>query len=364
MDGNSKEPTAAARHRTQKVRHPWRVVVIVVVAVLVLLVAVPGLMAMLYARSLDSKMAMPEDEKAQIEEALTPTEKTSAPFYALIIGSDNRGGETYGRSDSMMLARVDPENKRVDLISIPRDMQVSINGSTQKINAAYAFGGAPLMISTVSEFAGVPISHYMEVGFSGLETLVDRLGGITVNVPESFSGGNGGVSLQAGEQTLNGEQALGFARERYQVQGGDFSRAQAQRIVLTAILKKILQQPVTQIPGLVEDLASSITTDMSVSDMLSLGMQFYGNEVTIDTAGCPSYAFSQDGVSYVGVEYTEWQDMMRRVDAGMGPDGEGEIPAEQMNNAELGAALNSLSPRDYAGLVNQSLNSDDIIGEQ
>lgn len=89
-----------------------------------------------------------------------------------------------------MLARIDTENKQVDLVSIPRDMQVSINGGStpQKINAAYAMGGSSLMISTVSDFAGVPISHYIKVGFDGLEQLVDRLGGITVNVPESFSG--------------------------------------------------------------------------------------------------------------------------------------------------------------------------------
>lgn len=362
---NPQTPSHSARHVASK-KHPWRTVVIVLAVLLLLLVVLPGTVIMLFMRSLDSEISMPEEEREQVAEVLTPVEGSDKPFYALIIGSDNRGNEVYGRSDSMMLARIDTENKQVDLVSIPRDMQVSINGGStpQKINAAYAMGGSSLMISTVSDFAGVPISHYIKVGFDGLEQLVDRLGGITVNVPESFSGGNGGVSLQAGEQTLNGEQALGFARERYQVQGGDFSRAQAQRIVLTAILKKMLEQPATEIPGLVQEFAAMISTDMSTMDLVDLGMQFYGHGVTINTAGCPSYAFSQDGVSYVGVEYAEWQDMMRRVDAGMGPKGEGEIPAEQMENAQLGAASNALSPRDYAGLINQSLNSDDVIGNE
>ena len=360
---NPQTPSHSARHVASK-KHPWRTVVIVLAVLLLLLVVLPGTAIMLFMRSLDSEISMPEEEREQVAEVLTPVEGSDKPFYALIIGSDNRGNEAYGRSDSMMLARIDTENKQVDLVSIPRDMQVSINGGStpQKINAAYAMGGSSLMISTVSDFAGVPISHYIKVGFDGLEQLVDRLGGITVNVPESFSGGNGGVSLQAGEQTLNGEQALGFARERYQVQGGDFSRAQAQRIVLTAILKKMLEQPATEIPGLVQEFAAMISTDMSTMDLVDLGMQFYG--VTINTAGCPSYAFSQDGVSYVGVEYAEWQDMMRRIDAGMGPKGEGEIPAEQMENARLGAASNALSPKDYAGLIDQSLNSDDIIGNE
>ena len=104
-------------------------------------------------------------------------------------------------------------------------MMVNISGGVSKINAAYSHDGAAGAIRAVSKFAGVPITHYMEVDFSQMVALVDELGGITVNVPESFSGGNGGGSLKAGTQTLNGEQTLVFTRERYKVQGGDFSRA-------------------------------------------------------------------------------------------------------------------------------------------
>ena len=187
---NPQTPSHSARHVASK-KHPWRTVVIVLAVLLLLLVVLPGTAIMLFMRSLDSEISMPEEEREQVAEVLTPVEGSDKPFYALIIGSDNRGNEVYGRSDSMMLARIDTENKQVDLVSIPRDMQVSINGGStpQKINAAYAMGGSSLMISTVSDFAGVPISHYIKVGFDGLEQLVDRLGGITVNVPESFSGG-------------------------------------------------------------------------------------------------------------------------------------------------------------------------------
>lgn len=348
----------SSRHR----RQTRRLAIACVVSLLCLLVIVPTVAAMWFVRSLDTSMQVGGDVTAE----LTPVASSDDAFYALVLGSDNRGNEQYGRADSIMLVRVAPRAHQVDIISIPRDLQVRIGSSEQpqKINAAYAQGGTALMVTAVAQFAGVPIAHVAEIGFDGLTGLVDRLGGITVDVPQSFSGGNGGVSLQAGRQTLNGKQALGFVRERYQVQGGDFSRAQAQRIVLTALVSKLMEQPTGELPGLIRELAASLNTDLSVQELVKLGMHFRGSAPRLNTAGCPSYSFSQDGVSYVGVEYAEWQDMMRRVDAGMGPGGTGEIPAEQRDNTRLGSAENAMSPRDYAGLVDQSLNSDDVIGAQ
>lgn len=358
MDAAPRPRRRSSRHRRQM----RRLAVACVVSLLCLLVIVPTLAAMWFVRSLDTSMRIDGGTTAE----LTPATSPDGTFYALVLGSDNRGNERYGRADSIMLVRVAPQDRQVDVVSIPRDMQVSIDGSDQpqKINAAYAQGGAALMVDTVSRFAGVPISHVAEVGFDGLTGLVDRLGGITVDVPQSFSGGNGGVALQAGRQTLNGKQALGFVRERYQVRGGDFSRAQAQRIVLTALVGKVFEQPVNELPGLIRDLAANLVTDMTVQDMVKLGLRFRGGAPRLTTAGCPSYSFSQDGVSYVGVEYAEWQDMMRRVDAGMGPNGQGDIPPEQQDDTLLGAASNAMSPKDYAGLVDQSLNSGDVLGAQ
>lgn len=107
-------------------------------------------------------------------------------------------------------------------------------------------------MKTLSTFAGVPITHYVEVHFEELKDVVNELGGIQVNVPESFYSDTSGISLEAGEQTLDGDQALAFARERHAVSGGDFSRAQAQRMIIEAIVKKVLAASPTEIPGTVE----------------------------------------------------------------------------------------------------------------
>ncbi|CDD78428.1 cell envelope-related function transcriptional attenuator common domain protein [Cryptobacterium sp. CAG:338] len=101
-----------------------------------------------------------------------------------------------------ILARVDPKEKEVTLISIPRDTQVDIPGhGTQKINAAYAFGGASLAVDTVSELAGVPISHYAEIDFDGFKAVVDALGGIEVDVPMEINDDMAGGHVDAGPPT-------------------------------------------------------------------------------------------------------------------------------------------------------------------
>lgn len=325
--------------------------------------AVCGIALGLWLHSLDKTIGMTDEEKQELRDALAPeaTEEDNSPFYILILGSDAREGDTTSRSDVIMLARVDPKNHVVTLVSIPRDTAVTIDGSTQKINAAYALGGASEAVTCVSEFAGVEISHVVEVHFSELEEVVDTLGGIWVNVPESFSAGNGGMDFEAGEQKLTGEQALAFARERYHVSGGDFGRAQAQRLIVEAIIKQVVGSAPAEIPGLISQLATAVTTDYSLADMGSLAMEFYGTNMTIYSAACPSYSYTSGGVSYVGTEFAEWKSMMQRVDAGLDPnDEDAEIPEEQQSNEKLGAATNSAAPEDYEDIAANAMTTDDV----
>ena len=104
-------------------------------------------------------------------------------------------GDTF-RSDSMILARIDPRQKTVALVSIERDTYVNIEGyGPNKLNASAAFGGAPLVVSTVSTFAGVPISHYASIDFDGFKDVVDALGGIEVDVPMEIDDADAGGRL-------------------------------------------------------------------------------------------------------------------------------------------------------------------------
>lgn len=311
---------------------------------------------------LGSSMSIEDDaERQELEEELTPVNSASDPFYVLILGSDARESDSGSRSDVIMLARVDPSSGSVSLVSIPRDTMVTINGSTQKINAAYAHGGSAMAVRAVSEFAGVPISHFVSVHFEELEEIVDMLGGVWVDIPENISAGNGGMSFKAGNQLLTGEQALAYARERYNVSGGDFGRAQAQRQIVEAVIRQVLASSPVDLPGLIGQLANCITTDLSVTDIVGYAQEFLGKELTVYSAICPSYTLNQDGVSYVATMFNEWKRMMQLVDAGLDPnDATAEIPSEQADNADLGAASNSPAPRDYEGLAANAMTTDDV----
>lgn len=346
-----------------------KILLTVFIVLFVLAVCAGGALA-LWVNSLNTSMGFEDEaQKQELMEALvTPAQEegtaASKAFYMLILGSDAREGDTASRSDVTMLCRVDPENGIVDLVSIPRDTLVEIDGfGRQKINAAYALGGAAGAVRTVSQFAGVDISHYAEVHFDELEEVVDALGGIWVNVPESFQAG--GMSFNAGDQKLNGEQALAFARERHNVSGGDFGRAQAQRIIVQAIVRQVLDTPPAELPGIVGKLASSVSTDYSVADLVALAQSFQGKNLAMYSAACPSYSLSIDGVSYVGTMFGEWRAMMQRIDAGLDPnDMQAVIPAAQEADTRLGAASNSPAPRDYADLAaNAGLTTGDVAPE-
>ena len=164
---------------------------------------------------------------------LVDSDVTKDPFYMLLLGTDGRPGEDTYRSDTIVLARVDPTQKQVTLVSIPRDTKVTINGSTQKINAAHALGGPEAVVKAVNKLCGVEISHYAEVSFDGMKELVDALGGVEVNVPDRIDDPKAAdFVIEPGLQTLNGDQALAFCRSRA-FPDGDYTRMRHQRCSTT-----------------------------------------------------------------------------------------------------------------------------------
>lgn len=274
--------------------------------------------ALVYFGSINSQLQDGIDEEAL--SVLEAPVNADDPFYMLVLGSDTREEGATGRSDTIILARIDPSEKDVTLVSIPRDTQVQIEGyGTQKINAAYAFGGAAGAIKAVSDFAGVPIAHVVEVDFFGFKDIVDALGGVTVNVPPNTK--YKGVEVPEGLQTLNGEQALVFARCRKTYAEGDYQRTKNQRQLIQAVAKEVLNAPATEIPSLVKSLASAVSTDMTVDELANLALSMRGMDVSsMKTAVVPSHSGMQDGVSYVFAEEPAWSEMMARVDAGEDPN--------------------------------------------
>lgn len=307
-------------------------IVIAIVAVL----AIGGGLAFAYVHAINSNLSDGLD--SDINSTLTRS-NLNKPFYMLLLGTDEsleRDGDEYYagnfRTDTIILARIDPQNQTVSLISLPRDTMTDMGEyGTQKLNAAYAIGGASAAVQEVSDLSGVGISHFALVDMDGLKEVVDALGGIEVDVPMTIDDADAGGHLDSGLQTLNGDQALILCRSREAFEeagvSGDLARAANQRLVLQAIANKILQSDATTIASTVTTLSNYVTTDLSVQKIVTLAQAFAGMDTAnnIWTATMPTESQYTDDLWYEVVKQDEWKAMMQRVDQGLPPTESTEI---------------------------------------
>ncbi|MDK0534865.1 LCP family protein [Clostridium perfringens] len=177
--------------------------------------------------------------------------------------------EKVGRSDAIMILTLDEEHKVMKLTSIMRDSYVDIPGhGDDKITHAYAFGGPELAMKTLNENFKVNVEDFMAVNFTSLPEIIDKLGGVKINIiPEEIHHIPGITS--PGQQVLNGEEALAYSRIRYAT-GGDYKRTERQRVVLEAVFEKLKSTPTKEYPSLIDDFLPYIETNMSSMDMIKL----------------------------------------------------------------------------------------------
>ena len=310
---------ASQAKQPAKKKRPVRKVVLTILLVLLVLALLAGAAFGLYVNQISNAIKVQDQEQAvAIDEMLTPV-VSDEPFYMMVIGSDSRNDEFGQRSDTNIVARIDPTTNTVTLISIPRDTAIDIDGNVEKFNAAYNYNGAQGAIKAANELLGVQMSHYVEIDFSGLVDLIDEVGGVEVDVPMKIEDADAGGKLEAGEQTLNGEQALVFARSRSYTTG-DFQRSANQRLLVEAFIEKVLSMPPADIPGLVKQAAKCITTDMSLTDIIGYIQKFQDADgLTIYSAMIPSTTADSDGVSYVVCDVEALKEMMAVVNEGGDP---------------------------------------------
>lgn len=324
----------------------------VIVAVLVVVIGA-GTAAGLYLKGINDQLNRgdkSDSEISAIDKVLTgfKNKAFNQPFYVMLIGTDETedSQEETHRSDTNIVVRVDPTKNQATMVSIPRDTKIDITGhGTNKFNAAYAFDGAAGAIREANELLGVDISHYAEVNFGKLKELVDAVGGVDVEVPEMVDDPDADgtsahpewprVIIEPGLQHLDGNQALVFARSRNYVDG-DFTRTANQRTLIKAIVDKVLALPVTELPGVIQAAAQCVTTDLTVTDIVSLAQQFKdGDDLAIFSAMVPSTTATIDGVSYVINDAASTKEMMKVVEEGGDPSGI-TVSAEAMAAATNG----------------------------
>ena len=202
--------------------------------------------------------------------------------------NDWRAGEGPPRTDTMILFTIDPVKKTAGMLSIPRDLWVSVPGyGYYKINQAYQLGeinklpggGPELSMKTVEHLLGVPIQYYAQIDFEAFVRFIDEIGGVKIDIPKKIKidlmdDAKGEFRLEAGVQTLPGEYALAYARSRH-TKGGDFDRAQRQQQVIIGIRDRILQFDllptlITKAPVIYEELSSGINSNLTFDEAFQL----------------------------------------------------------------------------------------------
>lgn len=209
----------------------------------------------------------------------------------LLVGSDSRTGLTSqqghdlgtggtnvtagtAHTDSIMLLHL-PDSGEPTLVSIPRDSYVSIPGhGRNKINASFAFGGAPLLIQTVEGATGLRVDGYMEIGFAGFAGVVDAVGGVRMCLPQAVKDDKAHIDLPAGCQTLDGTNALGYVRSRHAFAAGDLARAQHQREFLAALMSKVASPVNAVLPWRLRSIGVSGAQGITVDDQMSPWLAF------------------------------------------------------------------------------------------
>ncbi|HAP15034.1 MAG TPA: LytR family transcriptional regulator, partial [Lactococcus sp.] len=214
-----------SKKKQQKKKHPIRNAILITLGLL--LVTGTAFAAFFYQTArvnIDKTYAPLETSKNQAEASRAISE--NKPLSFLIMGLDSRQEDLSGRTDSLMLVTVNPTTKQTTMVSIPRDTFIeAADGSitaSNKINAAYVQGGAAASIAAVNQLLQLDIDHYVTMNFSGIEHLVDALGGITVNSDLDFKVDD--MTFHKGENTLNGKEALAYVRMRHDDPRGTYGR--------------------------------------------------------------------------------------------------------------------------------------------
>ena len=298
-------------------RRGWKVLIgLLVFANIVVFGAYFGL------RYFSNQLAQEVGTNEEVVAELSDRPADGGALNFLVIGSDSRDAlpEDFGefgnfageRADVVMIVQL--IDGRVQILSLPRDLKVSLpDHGTQKINAAYAFGGAPLMVKTVREVTGIEIHHFAAIDFFGFSQLVDELGGVTITFPNPARDLKSGLDVPAGEVLLDGQMALAYARSRqYQelrsgswvsVDGSDLGRIGRQQRLIFAMLSAAKRPSIVfDAGGIIGALGDHMSTDATLDggELVSIAVDARSlSPGLIEASTLPTVFANEGGVSYL-----------------------------------------------------------------
>ena len=255
--------------------------------IFILLLAIIAVAGTYYASKINSTISsITQSVGNRTEEEANEIIKNAKPINILLLGIDNGAygrTEEDGRSDTMLLLTINPSTKKSQLLSLPRDTYTEIvgTGGYDKLNHAFAYGKAPMVINSVEKLLDTTIDFYVQINMEGLIEFVDAVGGIEVTSPLTFTY-EGRSFVEGKTELLDGESALRFARMRYDDPEGDYGRQKRQRIVIEELVKKLMTfNSVTNFEQLMNAVSKNVKTDLPIGQVMAL-KNTYGPALTGD----------------------------------------------------------------------------------
>lgn len=319
-----------------RTRHPVRTVLLVLVALILVLVLLAGLFVWNLGRTFDERKRTLDD--AFPGEATRPAAGSSQDrgTTVLVLGADRMDEGEGQRADSIMLVHVPEGGGEAYVMSILRDTWVQIPGVGEaKINAALDQDGTALMVQTVEDLFGTRVDQVAEIDFEGFRGLTDALGGVTIDVPQDFVSWEKDIAFEAGPQTMDGEKALEFVRERQAFEAGDFQRVANQRAYVQAVVDKLVSTDTLTSPRRVHSVVSEFSPYLEVSEDLDAGWLtgLAPDLVALSSADIEMLTVPNQGV-------------------GTAPDGQSIVVADLEAMADIGVAISEDNLDEYVATLN------------
>lgn len=268
-------------------------IILSIVGVCVVLIGAYAVNLAIAAQSALKTMQQPIDKSDKRDQEISLEKKD--PFSLALLGVDESEYDG-GRTDTMIVATVNPEKKSIKMLSIPRDTRTEIvgKGTTEKINHAYVRGGTQMAVATIENFLDIPIDYYVQINLEGFKDMIDAFGGVTVANDMDLTFRK--YHFPEGDLRLTGEEALVFSRIRYEDPRGDFGRQLRQRQIIEAILGEgTKMSSVLKYDDVLRSLGENVKTNISVKEIINLQKQYSGIEKNIE-----QYQFEKFNGGYIG----------------------------------------------------------------
>ncbi|MBH0169155.1 LCP family protein [Fictibacillus sp. 18YEL24] len=269
-------------------------------------VSIGGYAYYLYGSAKDAVNQMHEKvETDNLKPVVTGNKEELKSISILLLGVDERRGDS-GRSDTIISITVNPKENKMLMFSIPRDTRTEIigKGKDDKINHAYAFGGTQMAMDTVENFLDTSIDYYVKVNMESFKQIVDAVGGVEVTNNRAFKVEQ--YSFPLGTQELNGNEALAYARMRYDDPKGDLGRNDRQRQVITSIIDKGARvSSITKFDDILDILGDNVKTNMTFQEMKDIQKNYKEARHNIESTEIKSSGKMIGGTYYGIVEDME-----------------------------------------------------------